>query len=49
LQELFLNIDLRHSMGAAGRQKVEKQYCLQVTRQKLTTLLKDAAYGVGGY
>jgi glycosyltransferase involved in cell wall biosynthesis len=49
LQELFLNIDLRHSMGAAGRQKVEKQYCLQVTRQKLTALLKDAAYGVGGY
>jgi len=33
--------ELRKKLGAAGRQKVEQQYCLQVTAPKLTHLLNE--------
>jgi glycosyltransferase involved in cell wall biosynthesis len=42
-QTLMGNPDLRKQMGAAGRKKVEKEYCLQVTAPKLAKLLKEAA------
>jgi glycosyltransferase involved in cell wall biosynthesis len=45
LQTLLLDASLRKSMGMAGRQKVEQQYCLQVTGPKLVALLKDVAVG----
>lgn len=47
LQSLQLDTSLRKRMGMAGRQKVEQQYCLQVTGPKLVTLLKDWAAGKG--
>jgi glycosyltransferase involved in cell wall biosynthesis len=34
---------LRRSMGAAGREKVEKLYCLQVTAPRLAGLLEEIA------
>lgn len=43
LQALLLDAGLRKSMGMAGRQKVEQQYCLQVTGPKLVALLQEAA------
>ena len=47
LQVLLLDAGLRKSMGMAGRQKVEQQYCLQVTGPKLAALLKEVAVGKG--
>jgi len=35
------NSELRWTMGAAGRRKVEEQYCLQVTAPKLVSLLQS--------
>ena len=43
LQTLLADPVLRHSMGQAGRQKVEAQYCTQVTGPKLASLLMTAA------
>ena len=34
---------LRERMGAAGREKVARQYCIQVTGPKLVSLLKETA------
>jgi hypothetical protein len=34
---------LRHRMGKTGREKVERQYSLQVTGPKLAMLLKSLA------
>ena len=39
----WLTRALRQRMGQAGRQKVEQQYCLQVTGPKLAALLVAAA------
>ena len=33
--------ELRKKMGAAGRRKVEEQYCLQVTAPRYVELLKS--------
>lgn len=41
LQMLLADADLRHRMGQAGRQKVEREYCIQVTAPRLAMLLKD--------
>lgn len=49
LQALSLDVDLRKSMGMAGRRKVEKQYCLQVTGSMMVALLKEAATGKGKF
>jgi len=35
--------DLRRSQGAAGRRKVEQEYCLQVTAARLHNLLRSAS------
>jgi hypothetical protein len=43
LQTLLADADLRQRMGQAGRQKVERQYCIQVTGPRLATLLNDSA------
>lgn len=43
LQTLLADADLRQRMGQAGRQKVEQQYCIQVTGPKLAGLLVAAA------
>ena len=42
LKTLLADADLRQSMGQAGRQKVEREYCLQVTGPKMAALLLDA-------
>jgi len=34
---------LRARMGAAGRAKVEREYCVQVTAPRLASLLRGAA------
>ena len=47
LQTLILDANLRKSMCMAGRQKVEQQYCIQVTGPKLVALLKEVAVGKG--
>jgi glycosyltransferase involved in cell wall biosynthesis len=43
LQTLWADSGLRHQMGAAGRQKVEQQYCIQKTGPKWAELLIAAA------
>ncbi len=43
LRTLLADAGLRQRMGQAGRQKVERQYCIQVTGPRLATLLKNAA------
>jgi hypothetical protein len=43
LTMLLADTDLRQRMGQAGRQKVEQQYCLQVTGPKLVARLVAAA------
>ncbi len=43
LQTLLADPHLRQRMGQLGRQKVERQYCVQVTGPRLAALLKDAA------
>lgn len=45
LNELRDNPPLREAMGRAGRSKVEKQYCVQVTAPRLAELLRSAARG----
>jgi glycosyltransferase involved in cell wall biosynthesis len=40
LEKLLSNPDLRFKMGQAGRQKVEREYCIQVTAPKVLELLK---------
>ena len=40
LQTLLADSALRARMGQAGRQKVERQYCLQVSGPKMAALLK---------
>jgi len=35
------NPDLRRKMGAAGREKVEKKYCIQVTAPKLLSIFQS--------
>jgi glycosyltransferase involved in cell wall biosynthesis len=40
LKQLLLKPDLADQMGQAGRLKVEKQYCLQVTAPKLINFIK---------
>lgn len=48
LQTLLADADLRQRMGQAGRQKVEQQYCIQMTGPRLATLLKDVAKAAKG-
>ena len=43
LRTLLANPELRQRMGQAGRQKVERQYCIQVTGPTLARLLIEAA------
>ena len=43
LQTLLADAGLRQRMGQAGRQKVERQYCVQVTGPALSKLLIEAA------
>lgn len=43
LNELRDNVTLREAMGRAGRSKVEKQYCVQVTAPRLVEIVRDAA------
>jgi Glycosyl transferases group 1 len=48
LQTLLADAGLRQRMGQAGRQKVEEQYCIQVTGPKLAAMLIDAAVPTKG-
>ena len=41
LSTLIADSDLRQQMGKAGREKVEREYSLQVTGPKLVALLKS--------
>jgi glycosyltransferase involved in cell wall biosynthesis len=43
LARVVADPELRRSMGRAGRAKVERSYCLQVTGPRLVELLKGAA------
>jgi len=43
LRELRDNAPLREAMGRAGRCKVEKQYCVQVTASRMAEILRSAA------
>lgn len=43
LNKLRDNISLREAMGRAGRSKVEKHYCVQVTAPRLVEILQSAA------
>jgi hypothetical protein len=43
LQTLLADANLRQLMGQAGRQKVEREYCIQVTGPKMAALLRDAS------
>ena len=41
LLHLASDADLRHRMGQEGRRLVEKEYCLQVTGPRVTSLFRD--------
>ncbi len=43
LQTLLADAELRKRMGLAGREKVERQYCLQVAAPIMSQLLLDAS------
>jgi len=43
LKQLLADRELRVCMGKAGREKVEKFYCKQVTAPRLSSLIKSAA------
>ncbi|MBC7489144.1 MAG: glycosyltransferase family 4 protein [Glaciimonas sp.] len=43
LRTLLADAGLRQRMGQAGRQKVEQQYCIQVTGPKMVALLRAAS------
>ncbi len=43
LERMLTQADLRVRLGAAGRQQVEKEYCLQVTGPRLADWLRSAA------
>lgn len=43
LEKLWQNPELRAQMGAAGREKVENELCLQVTAPRLVSLLNRVA------
>lgn len=43
--ELYKDVELRQRFGAAGRQRVEQQYCLAVTAPVWLGLLDDARHG----
>jgi glycosyltransferase involved in cell wall biosynthesis len=43
LRTLLADPLLRERMGAAGREKVARQYCIQVTSSKLVSMLKETA------
>jgi glycosyltransferase involved in cell wall biosynthesis len=43
LERLLLDPQLRAQMGAAGRQRVESEYCVQVTASRYGRLLSEAA------
>lgn len=43
LNTLAADAKLRHRMGLAGRAKVERKFCLQVTAPRLTNLLLETA------
>lgn len=43
LEKLLTDISLRITLGSAGRQKVEQQYCLKVTAPRLAEFLHKAA------
>lgn len=45
LTTLLTDAALRHRLGLAGRAKVERDYCLQVTAPRLTELLLNTAKG----
>lgn len=42
LQTLLADANLRQRMGQAGRQKVEREYCIQVTGPKMAAMLLNA-------
>jgi len=42
LSELLINPVLRFAMGQSGRQRVEEQYCLQITASRLVQWLQTA-------
>ncbi len=43
LRALLFDADLRRRMGQAGRRKVEREYCVQVTGPRFASLLMEAA------
>ena len=43
LKMLLEDRELRHRMGLAGRRKVEREFCIQVTGPRLASFLKDVA------
>lgn len=48
LQTLLGDAELRNRMGQAGRQKVEQQYCIQMTGPRLVTLLNGVSKVAAG-
>ena len=42
LKMLLADKELRRRMGLAGRRKVEREFCIQITGPRLAVLLKDA-------
>jgi len=43
LVKLYKDADMRAALGKAGRRKVEREYCLQVTAPRLVKILTEAA------
>jgi glycosyltransferase involved in cell wall biosynthesis len=43
MEQLLTDANLRMTLGAAGRQRVEHHYCLQVTGPRLSDWLHKAA------
>ena len=48
LQTLLADANLREQMGQAGREKIEREYCIQVTGPKLAKLLNGLVNSLKG-
>ena len=46
VQVLLTDTDLRHKMGSAGREKIEREFTLEVFEKRMTWILEHIVYPI---